>query len=183
MPAKPTRIPRLGRDAVSPETSAIYDRYMQQRGNVPNMFRTVAHRPEIFQTMIAHFEAVLQTGTLPLKLKELAIVRTSQLNHCEYCLSSHTRICKKLGWNDDQLTNLENYALRDDFTLREKTALRLAELMTRNERPFTDAEWQEMRDVFSEGEVVELMCAIGLFNYFNRFNNLLDMESTQPAGQ
>ena len=175
------RISRLTRNEVTPETGEIYDRYMRQRGNVPNMFRTVAHRPEIFQTMIAHFEAILNTGTLPLKLKELAIVRTSQLNHCEYCLASHSRICRKLGWSEDQLAHLDQYAKRDDFTLQEKTGLRLAELMTRNERPLTDAEWQEMRDAFTEGEVVELMAAIGLFNYFNRFNNLLDMEATAPA--
>jgi uncharacterized peroxidase-related enzyme len=178
-----SRISRLSRNEVSGETAEIYDRYIQQRGNVPNMFRTVAHRPEIFQTMIAHFEAILNTGTLPVKLKELVIVRTSQLNNCDYCLASHCRISKKLGWSEDQLLHLEDYAKRDDFTLAEKTALRLAELMTRNERPLTDEEWQEIRDVYSEGEVVELMAAIGLFNYFNRFNNLLGMEATAPAVQ
>jgi uncharacterized peroxidase-related enzyme len=175
------RISRLSRDEVDAPTGEIYDRYMQQRGNVPNMFRTVAHRPEILQTMIAHFEAVLNTGTLPLKLKELVIVRTSQLNNCDYCLASHSRIAKKLGWSEDQLIHLDEYALRDDFTLVERTGLRLAELMTRNERPLTDKEWQELRDVFSEGEIVELMAAIGLFNYFNRFNNLLGMEATAPV--
>lgn len=175
------RISRLSRNEVGPATGEIFDRYMRQRGNVPNMFRTVAHRPEILETMIAHFEAVLNTGTLPVKLKELAIVRTSQLNNCDYCLASHSRICRKLGWSDDQLEHLDQYAMRDDFTLQEKTALRLAELMTRNERPLTDAEWQEMREAFTEGEVVELMAAIGLFNYFNRFNNLLAMEATAPG--
>jgi len=186
MPNKTTRISRLTRDEVPVETGEIYDRYMRQRGNVPNMFRTVAHRPEIFETMIAHFEAILNTGTVPVKLKELAIVRTSQLNHCDYCLASHTRICKKLGWSEDQLLHLEDYAKRDDFTLAEKVALRLAERMTRNEGPLTDQEWEEVREVYSEGEVIELMAAIGLFNYFNRFNNLLDMEPTAapiPAQQ
>ena len=175
------RISRLGRNEVTAETGEIYDRYMRQRGNVPNMFRTVAHRPEIFQTMIAHFEAVLHTGTLPLKLKELAIVRTSQLNQCSYCLASHSRICRNLGWSDDQLIHLADYAQRDDFTHAEKVALQLAEWMTRNQGPLTERQWQQVRDVYSEGEVVELMAAIGLFNYFNRFNNLLDMEATAPA--
>jgi alkylhydroperoxidase family enzyme len=53
--------------------------------------------------------------------------------------------------------------------------------MTRNEGPLTEKQWQQVRNVYSEGEVVELMAAIGLFNYFNRFNNLLDMEPTGPA--
>lgn len=78
------RISRLEKDQVDSESGKIYDVFLQERGKVPNMFRTVAHRPEIFRTMIAHFRAVMNTGTVPAKLKELAIVRTSQLNSCEY---------------------------------------------------------------------------------------------------
>ena len=78
------RISRLDRSQVDNTTGEIYDTYLKERGNVPNMFRTVAHRPEIFRTMIAHFRAVMNTGTVPAKLKELVIVRTSQINHCEY---------------------------------------------------------------------------------------------------
>ena len=172
------KISRLERDQVPPETGAIYDRYTQQRGHVPNMFRTVAHRAEIFQTMIAHFEAILNTGTLSTKLKELVIVRTSQLNHCSYCLASHTRIALRLGWSQDQIEHLAEYAGRTDFNAAEKAALWLAEVMTRNERPLTNAEMARLREHYSEGEIIELMAAIGLFNYFNRFNNLLDMEPT-----
>jgi len=78
------RISRLDRSQVDEPTAHIYDHFLKVRGNVPNMFRTVAHRPEILKTMIAHFRAVMETGTLGAKLKELAIVRTSQLNRCEY---------------------------------------------------------------------------------------------------
>jgi alkylhydroperoxidase family enzyme len=78
------RISRLEKDQVDPESRKIYDVFLQERGNVPNMFRTAAHRPEIFRTMIAHFRAIMNTGTVPAKLKELAIVRTSQINSCQY---------------------------------------------------------------------------------------------------
>ena len=78
------RISRLDRSAVDPDVGAIYDHFTKVRGNVPNMFRTVAHRPEILKTMIAHFRAVMETGTVPARLKELVIVRTSQINRCEY---------------------------------------------------------------------------------------------------
>jgi uncharacterized peroxidase-related enzyme len=170
------RISRLGRRDVSEDVGEIYDRYVRQRGNVPNMFRTVAHRPEILQTMIAHMEAVLNTGTLPTALKELVIVRTSQMNNCEYCLAS-----KKLGYNDEQIATLPRFEGSDAFTPREKAALRLAERLTRNEGPLDEAELAELKLYFTEGEIVELMAASGLFNYFNRFNNLLAMEPT-PAG-
>jgi AhpD family alkylhydroperoxidase len=88
----------------------IYDRYLRDRGNVPNMFRTMAHRPEIFERIIAHMEAVLNTGTLPKALKELVIVRTSQLNRTPYCLASHTTIARKLGWTETQIEALHDSA-------------------------------------------------------------------------
>ena len=172
------RMSRLKRNEVAEPVGLIYDRYMQQRGNIPNMFRTMAHRPEILETMIAHFEAVLTTGTLPTKLKELVIVRTSQLNTCEYCLASHSLIAKKLGWTDAQVNELADFEQRVDFTPAEKAALRLAETMTLRSNAMTDQQFAELRSFYEEGEVVELMAAIGLFNYFNRFNNVLQMEPT-----
>lgn len=78
------RISRLDKSQVDGGAAAIYDHYLKVRGNVPNMFRTVAHRPEIMKTMIAHFRAIMETGTVPAKLKELLITRTSQINRCEY---------------------------------------------------------------------------------------------------
>ena len=78
------RISRLDKSQVDPESGQVFEDFLRERGNIPNMFRTVAHRPEIMRTMVAHFRAVMNTGTVPKKLKELVIVRTSQINHCEY---------------------------------------------------------------------------------------------------
>jgi uncharacterized peroxidase-related enzyme len=176
-----SRISRLDRTEVTPEIAALFDKVFAQRGNIPNMFRAMAHRPEIFATMQAHFGAVLTTGTISTKLKELIIVRTSQVNETPYCLASHTVLAKGLGWSDDQLSNLADWALRDDFSPAEKAALRLAETVTRDAHAVGDQQFAELRSFYSEGEIVELLCAIGLFNYFNRFNNALQMEPTKPG--
>jgi uncharacterized peroxidase-related enzyme len=175
------RISRVDRSELVPEIAALYDKAFALRGNVPNMFRVMAHRPEIYATMQAHFAAVLNTGTVSTKLKELIIVRTSQVNETPYCLASHTILARNLGWTDDQLSHLADWAKRDDFTPAEKAALRLAETVTRNANAVTDEQFAELRSFYSEGEIVELLCAIGLFNYFNRFNNALKMEPTQPG--
>ena len=175
------RISRLNRDQVSGASLAIYDRVLRDRGNVPNMFRTMAHRPEIFETIIAHMDAVLNTGTLPKALKELVIVRTSQVNRTPYCLASHTAICKRLGWSDVQLEALKEAGASGEFSEAEKVAIHLAEVMTLDAHTYSEADFQRLRSFYSEGEIVELMAAIGLFNYFNRFNDLLEMEPTKPA--
>jgi uncharacterized peroxidase-related enzyme len=176
-----SRISRLDRSEVTPEMAALYDKAFAVRGNVPNMFRVMAHRPEIFATMQAHFAAVLNSGTVSAKLKELIIVRTSQVNVTPYCLASHTILAKGLGWSDDQLAHLADWPQREDFTAAEKAALRLAETITRDAHAISDEQFAELRSFYSEGEIVELLCAIGLFNYFNRFNNALQMEPTKPG--
>jgi uncharacterized peroxidase-related enzyme len=176
-----SRISRLDRSEVTPDLAALFDKVFAQRGNVPNMFRVMAHRPEIFSTMQAHFGAVLNTGTVSTKLKELIIVRTSQVNQTPYCLASHTILAKSLGWSDDQLAHLADWQKREDFTPAEKAALRLAETVTRDAHAVSDEQYSELRSFYSEGEIVELLCSIGLFNYFNRFNNALKMEPTKAG--
>ena len=181
MSGSTSRISKLDRNEVTPDLAALYDKIFAQRGNVPNMFRTMAHRPEIFATMMAHFAAVLNTGTVSTKLKELIIVRTSQINETPYCLASHIILARNLGWSDDQLSNLAQWSDREDFTPAEKAALHLAETVTRDAHSLSDEQFAELRTFYNEGEVVELLCAIGLFNYFNRFNNALQMEPTKPG--
>ena len=88
-------------------------------------------------------------------------------------------MARRLGWSDEQLKDLSNFERRSDFSDKEKAALRLAERATRDPRSVDDALWTELRRHFEEGEIVELLSAVGLFNYFNRFNDALHMEPTK----
>jgi alkylhydroperoxidase family enzyme len=78
------RIAVLGPEGVSSEVREMFERFKRIRGNVPNMFRTLAYRPEIALTAEAHMNAVLTTGTLDKALKEMVVVRTSANNRCAY---------------------------------------------------------------------------------------------------
>ncbi len=80
----PPRLSNPSPDQADPETRAVFDHFMKERGNIPNMFRTMSHRPDIMRSMTAHFRAVMNTGTVDKKLKEMVAVRVSHLNRCEY---------------------------------------------------------------------------------------------------
>ncbi len=62
----------------------VFARYQRDRGNIPNMFRTMAYRPEIAATADAHMQAIFNTGTVEKRLKEMLAVRVSQINDCAY---------------------------------------------------------------------------------------------------
>ena len=78
------RITPLAPDQAPPEVAPIFETYRKERGNIPNMFRTVALRPNHLRTMIAHFRTVMNEGTVPRLLKELLWVLISNLNGCRY---------------------------------------------------------------------------------------------------
>ncbi len=78
------RIRPRGPSDVDGEVRSIFDLYLRERGNIPNMFRTVAARPRHLQTLIAHFRTVMNEGDVPPLLKELIAVRVSSINRCRY---------------------------------------------------------------------------------------------------
>lgn len=58
-------------------------------------------------------------------------------------------------------------------------ALEFAEKLTTDSNHLSDDLFRELRNYFDEGEVVEIAAVAGIFNYFNRVNNALQMEPTR----
>ncbi len=79
-----SRIKPLEENEVDNEAKNIFEDFLKERGNIPNMFKILAHRPQLLKTAFEHFRAVLKTGTVDLKLKEMVAIRVSQMNECAY---------------------------------------------------------------------------------------------------
>ena len=79
-----SRISKVGVSQATGEAREALERFARERGNVPNMFRVVAHRPELLTTMLAHFSVVMKPSTLSSKFKEMLAVQTSVANACVY---------------------------------------------------------------------------------------------------
>jgi len=58
-------------------------------------------------------------------------------------------------------------------------ALRYAELMTRSAHDVNDDAYAALKSHWDDGEIVEITMVIGLFSYFNRFNDALRVEITK----
>jgi uncharacterized peroxidase-related enzyme len=168
-------------EEATPEAQAMFEKFKAERGNIPNMFRTMALRPEIALTAAAHMNAVFTTGTVETKLKEMLAVRVSQINDCYYCKSSHTALAKQLGASEallDAMYHIDRH--RDLFTPAEHAALAFAERMTTDAHGVSEDIWIDLSEYFDDGQIIEIAAVIGLFNYFNRFNDALNVDVTRP---
>ena len=79
-----SRIRPVEPEEADPQTRAVFERFRAERGNIPNMFRTMALRSDLMATAAAHLHAVMETGTVDPRLKEMLAVRVSQINDCHY---------------------------------------------------------------------------------------------------
>ncbi len=64
------------------------------------------------------------------------------------------------------------------FPDAEGAAIAYAEELTRNPEAVSDSTYENLRAHWNERQIVEITAVAGLFNYFNRFNNALQMEPT-----
>jgi alkylhydroperoxidase family enzyme len=87
-------------------------------------------------------------------------------------------LARRLGATEEELSALGTGDLRA-FAPRERSALEFAERMTLDSNHVEDAVFARLREHFDEGQVIEIAAVAGLFNYFNRFNNALQMEPTR----
>ena len=85
-------------------------------------------------------------------------------------------MAKQLGVTEELLDALYHIDThRHLFTARELAALRFAEIMTTSAPDVDEALWDELQLHFDDGELVEIATVIGLFNFFNRYADALQI--------
>ncbi len=77
------RVPYLDREQVPPEIQEVYDTMQKTVGRVGNFYRVLAHFPKGLRGYLGLGGALRETKLDP-KLRELAYLKTSRLNRCDY---------------------------------------------------------------------------------------------------
>jgi uncharacterized peroxidase-related enzyme len=162
------RIPLLERDQVSPEIATIYDILLKQRGVVPNMFKTLAHTPALALGIAGFLRSLLSDSALPGWYKELVATRLSVLNNSAYAISGHALSAKQKGATDAQIAAVRGDFETGPFTDKEKLGFRCAERLHRSSPGVDDAFFAELKSVYSDPEIVELVATAAAFELFPR---------------
>jgi alkylhydroperoxidase family enzyme len=90
-------------------------------------------------------------------------------------------LARRLGVDDRTLDDLVDYARSDAFSAGEKAILSAAVALTREPRALPPAVAESLREHYDEGEIIEIVTTIALFNALNRLTNAL--ENTNPASE
>ena len=168
------RLPYLERDQVSAETRALYDELQQSRGRVLNIWKLMAHHARSLSAFLAWYPKLAE-GPLDPKLRQLAYVKVSQLNHCWYCTTHNTAVGHRAGVPAEKFSALPDYVKSPLFNSIERMVIRYAEEMTRKVQ--VDAGLvAPLREALGAEALTQLTLTICAANFTTRFNEALGTE-------
>lgn len=165
-------LPPLPRDAV-PEFKERFDHYENTRGFIPNSILTMSRRPAIAAAFMQLNKVVLYEGTVDEELKMLISLIASQAAGCRYCQAHMANLSSIYKASDQKIAAVWEYESSDLFSDAECAALRLAVNASLLPNQATQEDFDELTKYFDDGQIVELVAAIALFGYLNRWNDTM----------
>ena len=146
-------------------------------GFVPNVFVTLAHRPDEFRAFFAYHDALMdREGGLTKAEREMIVVATSGANDCLYCIVAHGAILRVYAKNPlvaDQVA--ANYR-KADITPRQKAMLAFALKVAARSSELVDEDYEALAaHGFSDEDVWDIGAIAAFFALSNRMANLIGM--------
>jgi 4-carboxymuconolactone decarboxylase len=149
------RLPLVPAEPDDPVVREVFARFAAE-GRAPiELYRALAHSPKLLRAYSGLATALRYEAETPRVLRELVILRTAQLTGSEYEWAHHRKMALAAGVPEAKLEELERWRESNAFDERERAALRLAD--EAHELAVTDETFAELRRVFHDGEVVELV--------------------------
>src|SRR5208283_2048974 len=154
------RVSLLNEELAAPELRERFRRIKEKGGRVLNLFKIMAHCPQVGHQFLLLGNAILLKGVVPPHLRELAILRVGQINKAVYEWTQHVPIALRAGVRQAQIDALPHWENSSEFSETEKEILRYTDEETMNVR-VKDKTFTAVRAILSEEGVVELTTAIG----------------------
>jgi uncharacterized peroxidase-related enzyme len=145
----------------------------EKSGFVPNVFLALAGRPAEFRAFFAYHDALMEKpGGLTKAEREMIVVATSGVNHCQYCVVAHGAILRIRAKNPliaDQIA--VNYR-KADLAPRHKAMLDFAIKVAERSHAIDDADYEELKSHgFSDDDAWDVAAIAAMFAMSNRLAN------------
>ena len=172
------RISYVPLEKMTPEMRAEMERCAVEGTPRPESTAVRAHVPACFWFFAHSWNNVFRNGILDHAIKEVCRLYVSRSVVCEFCGNQRSIKGQQAGLQEAQVDDLMNFEKSTNYSERQKAALAYAEaIVWRTETD--DSFWERMHRHFSEPELVELGCAIGLTYGQQSWLRLLNIDHHQ----
>lgn len=169
------RVSIPSKDQVSDKLKDVFQS-MERRGvQVLNIFKVMAHCPRVGREFLRLGNAILFNGSLPPKLRELAILRVGDLAEAIYEWTQHVPIGLMAGLTEEQIKTMHQWKESPLFSDQERAVLKYTDEVAQNIR-VSEETFKAVRDFLTEEQVVELTTTIGYYGMVSRILEALEIE-------
>ena len=149
----------------------------EKAGFVPNVFLTLAHRPDEFRAFFAYHDALMERESgLTKAEREMIVVATSGANDCLYCIVAHGAILRVYAKNPLIADQVEANYRKADITPRQKAMLAFALKVATRSSELVDEDYAALAPHgFSAEDVWDVGAIAAFFALSNRMANLIGM--------
>jgi alkylhydroperoxidase family enzyme len=177
MPARP--------NAITPEEAdnpSVKERLEEAETNWYGdsaFFGAMAHCPEIFENIVTTFESFGQGERVDADLMELMRLKVAEMHQCAYCATVRTlEVRETVKPQEDAVFGEID---EGELTQRAFLAVSLAEYLSEDPHRMTDDFFEDLQDVFSEAEIIELLLFTSLEVGLDRFCIALELQPTDDS--
>ena len=156
-------------DQAKHQAKALFDQIKQKTGKVPKWMRVMANCEDVLIGFFTMFKAIMDDAPVNKLLKWKIALVISDLNKCEFCVSIAKQQIKAFGLTDEQIKNIESHHL----SAKEAIAIEYAKASTQHAYNIDPAIMTNMKQHYTDAQIVEIASVVGLFNFINRFNDSL----------
>jgi uncharacterized peroxidase-related enzyme len=171
------RFPTPAIDKLPEDIRARLLEVQEKSGFIPNVFLTLAYRPDEFRAFLAYHDALMdKDGGLTKAEREMIVVATSSANQCQYCVIAHGAILRIRAKNPliaDQIA--VNYR-KADITPRQRAMLDFAMKVATGSQLISDADFAVLAGHgFSDDDIWDIAAIAAFFALSNRMANVTGM--------
>ena len=154
-----------------PELESLFQLYDDTLSFVPNSLFTMARRPEVLMAFSELITQIWRSGTVPVGLKPLIAMVASKAAGCRYCQAHEAVDAMMRGVPDEKISAIWDFERSPMYTDGERAALRFARDASVVPNAVTPKHFEDLREHWDDGEIVEMLAVIGLFGFLNRWND------------
>jgi len=152
-------------------------------GYVPNAFLTMARLPGLFRGYLAFSAALGELNGVSTELKVLMSHLASSAYGCRFCEAHTSHTAVQRGVAEERIEKVWEFETSDLFTDAERAALRLARDMGQVPNQVTHQHFDALRAWFTDDQIVEMVAAVSLFGFWNRWNDTMATDLEQPVAR
>lgn len=171
-----SRLSKLPAASIPDEAKPLFEFAKNMMGFTPNDAYDMARNPAILRGVASMCGAIYAPGKIDQGLKRLIGHIASTAAGCKYCQIHTAHGAHEQGEEDTRILAAWDYESSELFSEAERTALRVAQAGAVTPSEVTDELFHDLKQHYSEPQIVEIVAVISMFGFLNRWNAIMDTQ-------